>query len=96
MIKITAIPVSGEKIFELLVEKEKEIRNSPTTFEKRVANKKGEAKWNHKRKWGWIHFQKCIGGILVASVHPHKPENEWQLVTAFIGYLDRNLKDKIQ
>ena len=95
MIKVTVIPNGDEKIFSLLVNKEKEIRKRATTFYRKGSNKKGEEKWAHTSNWGWIHFQNCLDGILVAIVHPKKEENEWQLVTAFIGYLHRHFQDKI-
>jgi hypothetical protein len=96
MIKITVVPKSDEKLFNLLVQKEKEIRHKATTFYRKKSRKKsGEEKWSHTSNWGWIHFQRCFGEILVVVVNPKKEEDEWHLVNAFVGYLHRHFNDKI-
>ena len=74
-----------------LNEKERELRDRGTTF---IRVKAG--KWKHKNYWGWINWAESNGGVLVAEIKSRVPETEWQLLQAFIGYLDRHLSDLIE
>jgi hypothetical protein len=74
-----------------LNEKERDLRGRGTTF---VRVKAG--RWRHEKYYGWINWEETSGGILVAEVRSRVPETEWQLLQAFIGYLDRHLSDLIE
>lgn len=37
----------------------------------------------------------CSGGLLVAEIQTKVKDHEWQLLQAFIGYLDRHLGEQI-
>ena len=78
------------KLSTHLNEKERELRGSRTTF-----YRKRPGRWAHKKYHGWIGWNEGKGGILVAEVHS-KPESEWQLLQAFVGYLDRHLAEHIE
>jgi hypothetical protein len=45
---------------------------------------------------GRIKWDEALGGLLVAEVHPKKDQSDWQLLHAFIGYLDRHLGEYIE
>jgi hypothetical protein len=74
----------------LLKRKERELRGSSTTFVR-----EREGRWVHKRHPGWINWEEAKGGLLVAEVRTKREGAEWQLLQAFIGYLDRHLGKKI-
>ena len=38
----------------------------------------------------------AAGGLLVAEIHTKVKDHEWQLMDAFIGYLDRHLGEQIE
>ena len=90
---VQVVPISkiGSKMKALLKDKEKELRGSSTTF---YRSRKG--KWKHVKYSGWINWDKTKGGLLVAKVQTKKEEDEWKLLQAFIGYLDRNLGKNIE
>jgi hypothetical protein len=41
-------------------------------------------------------FDEAKGGVLVAEVQSKPPGNEWQLLQAFVGYLDRHLSKYLE
>ena len=58
--------------------------------------RKSEGRWAHKKYAGRIHWDETLGGVLVAEVQTKAESEEWQLLRAFIGYLDRHLGDGIE
>ena len=74
----------------LLVQKERDLRGSSTFYRQRAG------RWLHKRYKGWIKWSETSGGILVVEVQSRIEDTEWQLLRAFIGYLDRHFSDQIE
>lgn len=75
----------------LLKAKERALRGTATTF-----IREREGRWVHKTYSGWINWEGTRGGILVAEVQTKKDGAEWQLLQAFVGYLDRHLGKYIE
>ncbi|HUT54692.1 MAG TPA: hypothetical protein VM658_14975 [bacterium] len=90
MTKITIIPKTDQDIFKLMITKEKEGKFG--TFYRTGKKKKGEDKWLHTRHPGNIRFHQCYGGICVAIL---SPEDDWQILQAFIGLMTRQMKESI-
>src|SRR2546430_406299 len=90
---LQVVPRAGSKssLKQLLKAKERSLRGSSTTF-----LRSGEGRWTHKTYPGWINWGEAAGGILVAEIRTRKEESEWQLLHAFIGYLDRHLGKHIE
>lgn len=86
-------PKAGNKVKlkALLKDKERQLRGTATTF---VRHREG--RWRHKKYAGWINWDETHGGILVAEIRTLRETSEWQLLQAFIGYLDRHLGDEIE
>ena len=82
---------SGASLKSRLKATERALRGGTTTFVRRR-----EGRWIHKRYPGSIKWSDSLGGILVAEVNGKEPEHDWQLLSAFIGYLDRHLGDAIE
>jgi hypothetical protein len=80
-----------DRLKKLLNEKEREIRGSRTTLVRQRAGR-----WKHKKYPGRITWDETKGGILVAEIHSKVPETEWQLLQAFVGYLDRHFGEHIE
>lgn len=96
MIKITITPRAGENIYGLLVKKELSLRSkNQGTLHRAGGKKSGEDKWKHSSYPGWVRFQKCLGGVSVALVQARNPDEEWQLLQSFIGFLHRHFRDSI-
>jgi hypothetical protein len=45
---------------------------------------------------GWIQWDDAAGGLLIAEIRTKVKDHEWQILEAFIGYLDRHLGDQIE
>lgn len=87
------VPKSGtkSKFKTLLKDKERDLRGRGTTF-----YREREGRWKHERYSGWIRWDGAKGGLLVAEINTKRKESEWQLLQAFIGYLDRHLGEHIE
>lgn len=79
------------KLKTLLKATERELRGPHTTFQ-RVR----EGRWKHVKYPGWVQWDQAPGNLLVAEVHTRVRDHEWQLLQAFIGYLDRHLGESIE
>jgi len=75
----------------LLKKTELELRDKKTTF-----IKISEGKWRHIRYPGWINWDDAGSGIVIAEIKTRNLDYEWQVLQAFIGYLDRNLGKHIE
>jgi hypothetical protein len=96
MIKVTITPKEHDNLYGLMVSKEIELRRKKKgTLHRYKRKKKDGAKWVHSTYQGWINLQKCLGGIVVATVQSKNPDVEWQLLTSLIGFLDRHFRDSI-
>jgi hypothetical protein len=96
MIRVTVTPKSNENLYGLLVGKEVELRQQNRgTLHRRGGKKRGDEKWAHASYPGWVRFQKCLGGMVVAQIQSKNPDGEWQLLSSFIGFLDRHFRDDV-
>jgi hypothetical protein len=91
IVQVVPRPDRKHNLKALLKAKERELRSGPTAFKR-----KREGRWHHVKYPGWINWDETIGGILVAEIHTRATNQEWQLLQAFVGYLDRHLGDHIE
>jgi len=75
----------------LLKETERHLRGPHTTF-----RRTREGRWKHVKYPGWIQWDQAAGGLLLAEIQTKVTDHEWQLLHAFIGYLDRHLGEQIE
>lgn len=96
MIIVTVTPRNRENLYGMLVRKEVRLRRQKKgTLHRWAAKKKNQERWVHNQYKGWINFQKCLGGVTVAIVQSKTTDAEWQLLSSFVGFLDRNFRDSI-
>lgn len=96
MIKVTITPRTNENIYSLLIQKELSLRKqNKGTLHRYGPKVKDKDKWGHSSYNGWITFQRCLGGIVIALIQAKNSEDEWQLLTSFIGFLHRHFSDSI-
>jgi hypothetical protein len=70
---------------------ERQLRGSHTTFQRMR-----EGRWKHAKYPGWIQWDAAPGNLLVAEIQTKVKDHEWQMLQAFIGYLDRHLGEEIE
>jgi len=90
---LQVVPKTGIKLSlkSQLKAKERELRSGPTAF-----RRKKEGKWVHVKYPGWISWDEAPGGLVIAEIHPGKDGSDWQLLRAFVGYVDRHLGDHLE
>ena len=81
----------GSKLKTLPKGTERQLRGPHTTF-----TRVREGRWKHIKYPGWIQWDDAPGGLLVAEIRTKVKDHEWQLLQAFVGYLDRHLGDHIE
>jgi hypothetical protein len=88
---VIAIPKAGNKrpLRTLLIETERAKRLRSTFVRQRAG------RWTHLKYRGWINWEEAKGGILVAEIQSKVHKTEWQLLQAFVGYLERHLGEYI-
>ena len=91
VLQVVPRPGVGSKLKTLLKGTERQLRGPHTTFE-RVR----EGRWKHVKYPGWIVWDGAPGGLLVAEIRTKVKDHEWQLLQAFVGYLDRHLGEQIE
>lgn len=90
---LEVVPKAGNraKLKTLLKKTERHLRGPHTTFQ-RVE----EGRWKHVKYPGWIQWDETPGGFILAEIQTKVKDHEWQMLHAFIGYLDRHLGEHIE
>jgi len=92
------VPVDGCRLFGKIVKKEIEIsRKNRGAFFRSGAKEKNRAKWAHERYKGWINIQRADGEVVTVEIRSRSQSgDEWQLLQAFVGWLDRHFREDIE
>jgi hypothetical protein len=90
ILQVVPKPGTKTKLKSLLKITERDLRGPHTTFHI------GEGQWKHVKYPGWIRWEETLGGSLVAEIQTKAKDHEWQMLQAFVGYLDRHLGEQIE
>ena len=91
ILQVVPKPGTNAKLKTLLKSTERTLRGPHATFQR-----EREGRWKHVKYPGWITWDQAPGGLLVAEIQSKVKDHEWQMLDAFIGYLDRHLGDHIE
>ena len=86
LVQVVPVRIGRPSLGTLLEDTERRLRGTSTTFIRRR-----KRRWVHTKYPGWITWETSKSGLLVAEIRSHKHDSEWQLLQAFIGYLNRHL-----
>ena len=93
---IQIVPQEGLALYAALVKKEAEIRKKGLgTFYRAAAKKRNSSKWRHKAYRGWMQLERGLGEVVLAEIHAPAPDQEWQMLSAFLGFIDRHFGGRI-
>lgn len=94
---IQIIPRKGVRLFGQLVKKEIELsRKNQGTFYRSKTKESNQAKWSHVRHKGWITMKRSAGEVVtVVAKSVSKSGDQWQLLHALIGFVDRHFAKDI-
>jgi hypothetical protein len=95
---IQIIPSPGVRLFGKMVKKEIDLsRNGRGTFYRSGQKERDRTKWSHAKYKGWIKLQRTEGEAVAVEVRSRsQSDDEWQLLHAFIGWIDRHFGDQIE
>jgi len=91
---ITAVPRNYENLYGLLIKKEQQLRPKGS-FYRAPGRFSGYTKWHHVKYNGWVWLRQAMSGVLVVEIESRTPEDVWQILSAFIGFLHRYFADQI-
>ena len=89
---------SEVNLYGEMVRKEVELSASKRgAFFRSGRKERNRAKWTHKAYKGWIKLEKGAGGVVTAEVISRSEAgDDWQLLHAFIGWIDRHFGESIK
>lgn len=95
---LQVVPVSGFRLFGAMVKKEIDLsRKNKGAFYRSGKKQHNCTKWSHASYKGWINLTRSEGEVVAAEICSRSQSgDEWQLLHAFIGWLDRHFGDEIQ
>jgi hypothetical protein len=94
---IQIIPRQNSRLYALMIQKEIELaKRNKGTFHRSGPKQKDVAKWSHATYDGWVWLERGLGEVVLAELGTRSSNgDEWQLLHAFLGFLDRHFADKI-
>jgi hypothetical protein len=94
---IQIVPRDRCRLYGLIVKKEIELyKRGKGTFYRSGSKQKNAGKWAHSTYKGWIWLERGLGEVVLAELQSKSSDkDEWQLLHAFLGFLDRHFADKI-
>jgi hypothetical protein len=86
----------GLALYATLVKKEAELRKKNRgTFYRTAGKKRNSSKWRHRAYPGWLNLERGLSEVVLAEIHAPAPEQQWQLLSAFLGFIDRHFGKRI-
>jgi hypothetical protein len=93
---VQIVPREELRLYAALVKNEADIRRKGLgTFYRAAVKKRNSTKWRHKAYRGWINLERGLSEVVLAEIHAAAPEQEWQILSAFLGFIDRHFNDRI-
>ena len=93
---IQIVPREELRLYAALVKKEADIRKKGLgTFYRAAAKKRNSTKWRHKTYRGWINLERGLSEVVLGEIHAAAPEHEWQILSAFLGFIHRHFGEKL-
>lgn len=93
---IDIMPDARVKLYDALVRKEDEIRSAGRgTFYRAGPSRRNSASWKHKAYPGRVELKRQSSGAVSARIKSAAHAREWQMMSAFLGFVDRHFGDKV-
>jgi hypothetical protein len=93
---VQIIPSEQNRLYGAMVKKEAEIRRKNLgTFRRAGRKKLDEAKWRHTKYNGWVNLRRGLSEVVTVEVKTLAADDDWQLLSAFLGWVDRHFSDQV-
>jgi len=91
---VQIVPREKTRLYGALVKKQAAIaRRGMGTFYRAGRKTRNAAKWRHKKYKGWIRLERGLSEVVTAEIHTLSAGHEWELLSAFLGFVDRHFGD---
>jgi hypothetical protein len=85
----SSAPQERLPLYAALVKKEAELRKKNRgTFYRTAGKKRTSSKWRHRAYPGWMNLERGLSEVAA-------PDQEWQMLSAFLGFIDRHFGNRI-
>lgn len=96
MKRIEIVPLAGTRLYDALIRKEADIRAAGRgTFFRAGPARKNSATWKHKAYPGQVALSRSPSQSIAARIRTANRSREWQMLSAFLGFVDRHFGDNI-
>jgi hypothetical protein len=93
---IQIVPQEGLALYAALVKKEAELRKKNRgTFYRTAGKKRNSSKWRHRAYPGWMNLERGLSEVVLAEIRAPASDQEWQMLSAFLGFIDRHFGNRI-
>jgi hypothetical protein len=93
---IQIMPRKQIRLYDDLLDREEAIRaRGRGTFFRSGRKKRSGVTWKHKAYRGWVKLERGLSETVTAKIRAQPPEREWQMLSAFLGFVDRHFGEKI-
>jgi|RhiMethySRZTD1v2_1073278.scaffolds.fasta_scaffold3247464_2 hypothetical protein len=93
---VEILPRDKSAVYSTLVKREAEIRqNGRGTFVRSGLKRAGSAIWKHKKFKGSVNLKRGLGEVVTAKIRSSQPQDEFGLLKAFLGFIDRYCLDQV-
>jgi len=93
---IEIVPRSRMRLYDDLVAKEADIREKGRgTFFRAGRKTRNSVKWKHKAYRGSVNLERGQSEAVTAKIRAQPTEREWQMLSAFLGFVDRHFGSKV-
>jgi hypothetical protein len=93
---VQIVPRENIRLYGALVKKEAAIQKKGAgTFHRAGRKTRNSAKWKHSRYNGWVNLERGLSEVVTAEVRTLATSQEWQLLSAFLGFVDRHFGTEV-
>ncbi|HYM04641.1 MAG TPA: hypothetical protein VET85_16940 [Stellaceae bacterium] len=90
------LPARNDALYRALVKKEADLRRNGRGTFRRVGTKTAKGtKWRHLRYKGRVNLQRGPTGVVTAKVRTPPGTDDWQLMSALLGFVGRHFGDDV-
>ncbi len=93
---VQIVPRENTRLYGAMVKKQAAIRKQGRgTLYRAGGKRRNETKWKHVRHSGWINIERGQSEIVSAEIRSLAVDHEWQLLSSFLGWVDRHFGDQV-
>jgi hypothetical protein len=92
---VQVVPRARARLFDNLIKREAAIREKGRgTFFRVGPKRQRSAKWQHRRYKGSVTLARELADGVVAKIRSAS-DGDWQMLSAFLGFVDRHCGDQV-